>query len=275
MSLFGHDAFYFETLRKMVVYFGTLFNEIVITRTDSSGEITQVMKVPLVYGPKEKVLARVDADPNIDRDAAIVLPRMAFKFEAMNYVSGRKRPDWSRYIVADPDDLNKFKRQYQEVPYDFQFTLWVYSKLVEDGNKVVEQIVPFFTPDFTSTVNIIPEMGIARDIPVVLDSVTHEDMYEGEMEERRAVLWTLNFRVLGMLYGPIVKKPIIKLANTNFYIGNTATADTKFEGLSVQPGLDANGNPTSNINVTIPSANISVDDDWGYIVQFTEGFSNT
>ena len=78
-----------------------------------------------------------------------------------------------------------------------------------------------------------------------------------------------------MLYGPIVKKPIIKLANTNFYIGNTATADTKFEGLSVQPGLDANGNPTSNINVTIPSANISVDDDWGYIVQFTEGFSNT
>jgi len=272
--MFGHDAFYFNTIKNLVVYFGTIFNEVEILRQDSNNNTDYVMKVPMEYSPKEKVLARYDADPEINREAAIILPRMSFNLNGMTMAPNRKRVDYSRVIIKDTTDKNKFLRQYQEVPYDFSFTLWIYSKTVEDGNKILEQILPFFTPSFTSTVNIIPDMGIERDIPINLNGVTYEDRYDGPLADRRTIIWTLDFTLMGSMFGPIVRKPIIKFSNTYFYVGNTSDSVDAVETIAVQPGLDANGDPTSNISITIPAANIDVDDDWGYIVQHISNTAN-
>jgi hypothetical protein len=165
---------------------------------------------------------------------------------------------------------------YNPVPYNFQFIVSVYVKNIEDGTKIIEQIIPFFTPEFTSTVNIVPEMDISIDIPIVLNDVTMEDTYEGSFDENRLVIWTLTFTVKGMLFAPIVSKPIIKFSNTDFYIGNTETSNTYVSAIQVKPGMDSNGNPTTNNSITVNTNIIEVDDTWGYIT-LTDSiyFSNT
>jgi len=274
--MFGHPPFYFGTMRKLVVYFGTLFNDVNITRTDDSGNQTHLMRIPLQYGPKEKELQRVKADPEIQRETAITLPRLSFQLNTMQYDGSRKLNTMGRIVRKDNDDVNKFRRMYNPVPYNFNFTLSVYAKNVEDGSKIIEQIVPFFTPEFTSTVNLIPEMDITIDIPIILNSVQMEDAYEGNFEERRLIVWTLDFVMKAMLFAPIVSKPIIKFSNTDFYIGNPATADTRVGAILVKPGLDSNGNPTTNDAISIAANTIDVDTSWDYII-LNEGMliSNT
>jgi len=268
--------FYFSTIRKMVVYMGTILNDINITRADSSGNTTHLMRVPLQYGPKDKELARVKADPEIQRETAITLPRMSFEMKSVQYDPSRKLNTLGRIVRKDNDDANKFRRMYNPVPFNFQFVVSVYVKNVEDGTKIVEQIIPFFTPEFTSTVNVIPEMDISIDIPIVLNDVTMEDTYEGSFDDNRLVIWTLTFTVKGMLFAPIVSKPIIKFSNTDFYIGNTETSNTYVSAIQVKPGMDSNGNPTTNNDITVNTNIIEVDDTWGYIT-LTDSiyFSNT
>lgn len=273
--MFGHGTFYFSTIRKYVIYFGTVFNDVRITRTNAEGETVAILKVPLSYAPKDKMLARVDADPEITRQTAIYLPRMSFEMIGLAYDGARKLNTISRQVVKDNSDANKLKAQYNPVPYNFDFNLYVYVKNAEDGTKIVEQILPFFTPDWTATVNLIPEMNTSMDIPIVLNNISMEDTYEGNFEERRAVIWTLNFTIKGWLYGPITSKPIIKISNTQFFVPtggsqaniSAAVSNTDVIGrITVKPGLDANGNPTSNPNNSIDYNLIEVDDDFGYIV---------
>jgi hypothetical protein len=273
--MFGHGVFYFSTIRKMVIYFGGIFNDLRITRTDTAGDVVAAIKVPLSYAPKDKMLARVDADPEITRQTAIFLPRMSFEMTGLSYDGTRKLNTVSRQVVKDSSNANKLKAQYNPVPYNFEFNLYVYVKNAEDGTKIIEQIVPFFTPDWTATVNLIPEMNVAMDIPIILNSISMEDTYEGEMQERRAIIWTLNFTVKGYIYGPITSKPIIKISNTQFFVPtggsqaniSTAVSNTDVIGrITVKPGLDANGNPTSDANVSINYSQIEVDDDFGYII---------
>lgn len=274
--MFGHPPFYFGTLRKLVVYFGTIFNDVNITRTDGTNTQSHLMRIPLQYGPKEKELARVKADPEIQRETAITLPRMSFQLNSMQYDGNRKLNTMGRIVRKDNENVNKFRRMYNPVPYNFFFTLSVYAKNVEDGSKIIEQITPFFTPEFTSTVNLIPEMDISIDIPIVLNSIQMEDTYEGSFDERRLIVWTLDFVMKGMLFAPIVSKPIIKFSNTDFYIGNTQTTNTQVASILVKPGLDSNGNPTTNNQITVPANTIDVDSNWDYIV-LNQGlfFSNT
>lgn len=273
--MFGHGVFYFSTLRKMVIYFGTIFNDMRITRTNADGDVVATLKIPLSYAPKDKMLARVDADPEITRQTSIYLPRMSFEMTGLAYDGARKLNTVSRQVVKDNSNANKLKAQYNPVPYNFDFNLYVYVKNAEDGTKIIEQILPFFTPDWTATVNLIPEMNIAMDIPIILNSISMEDTYDGSFEERRAIIWTLNFTVKGWIYGPIVSKPIIKIANTQFFVpsggsqANVAASvgETDVIGrITVKPGLDANGNPTSNANTTINYSSIEVDDDFGYVI---------
>jgi len=277
--MFGHGVFYFSTIRKMVIYFGTIFNDLKITRTNAENDVVATLKVPLSYAPKDKMLARVDADPEITRQTAIYLPRMSFEMTGLAYDGTRKLNTVSRQVVKDNSNANKLKAQYNPVPYNFDFNLYVYVENAEDGTKIIEQILPFFTPDWTATVNLIPEMNIAMDIPIILNSLSMEDTYDGSFEERRAIIWTLNFTVKGWIYGPIVSKPIIKIANTQFFVpsggsqANVAASvgETDVIGrVAVKPGLDANGNPTSNPNTTINYSLIEVDDDFGYVIT-TEG----
>lgn len=269
--MFGH-TFYFSTIRKYVILFGTLFNDIHVTRTDASGNTVNLLKVPLSYAPKEKMMVRFDNDPGIDREAAAILPRMSFEMQSLSYDPSRKLNTLGKVVVKDTS-AQKLKYQYNPVPYNFDFTLYVYVKNAEDGTKIIEQILPFFTPEWTSTVSLIPELGITMDIPVVLNSITSEDTYDGDFKTRRALIWTLNFTLKGYLYGPIRKNSVIKFANTTFYIpdpsitnlrnavGNSSPNDR----VTVAPGLDANGNPTSNATISISRNLIEADDDFGYI----------
>lgn len=269
-----NQNFYFQTIRKYVTLFGTLFNEIHVVRTDKSGNTTAFIRVPITYSPKEKMLARVGQDPNIDRPSAtITLPLMSFEMTDIRYDSDRKLRTTGRSSVSSTNK-GKLQYQYNPVPYNFGFRLYVYVKNAEDGTKIVEQILPYFTPDFTVTVNLIPEMALNVDIPVIMNSINQEDTYEDTFTERQAIIWTLDFTVKGYIYGPIKTGAIIKFANTVFYTpsvpdGQLETAVGLVDPVSfihVQPGLTVDGNPTSNASNSIPVINIQATDDFGYVI---------
>lgn len=268
--MFG-TSFYFGTIKNYVIAFGSLFNDIHINRTDTAGNETFFMRVPLSYSSKDKMLARVIADPNIDRPTAIVLPRMSFQLIEMKYDGDRKLNTLGRATYTTTDkNLNKY--QYNPVPYNFHFKLNIYVKSAEDGTKIIEQILPFFTPDWTPTLKLIPEMNVVVDTPVVLNSITSEDTYDQQFLQRRAIIWTLDFTLKGYLFGPIKEKKIIKFANSTFYIakqqdlydaiGNTAPSDR----VTVRPAMTANGTPTANVAESVPLSEIDADDDFGYAV---------
>lgn len=274
--MFGH-TWYFSTMRKYVILFGTLFNDIHITRTNSSGQTTHLLKVPLAYAAKEKMLTRLENDPEIQRETAVILPRMSFVMEGISYDGSRKLNTLGRSSVKDSSNPNRLKYQYNPVPYNFNFKLYVYVKNAEDGTKIMEQILPFFTPDWTSTVALIPEMGINMDIPVVLNNIVVEDSYDGNFKDRRALIWTLDFTLKGYIYGPVKKSGIIKFANTSFYIPESNIVDlasavgvsSPNDRVTVAPGLDANGNPTSNAQLTIDRNLIEADDDFGFVTDIS------
>jgi hypothetical protein len=261
-------------IRKYVILVGTLFNDIRITREDKNGNVVDLLKVPLSYAPKEKMLARFENDPDIDRPFATLLPRMSFEQISMEYDGSRKLPTVGKIVVKDPTNPNKLKYQYNPVPYNLKFRLYVYVKNAEDGTKIIEQILPFFTPEWTVTVRLIQEMNVTMDIPVILDDIGIEDSYNGNFQDRRALIWTLEFTVKGYIYGPIKKTAIIKFANTNFYIPsvpdgqlNTAVGNTDpVERVTIRPGLTANGQPTSNLANSISLSEIEADDDFGFII---------
>ena len=250
-----------------------MFNDVAITRTDTSGNTLSLMRIPISYAPKNKMLARVDADPAINRPTAIVLPRMSFEMMGVTYDGSRKMNTINRKAKKHDTDANKLKHQYEPVPYNFDFNLYLYTKNQEDGIKIIEQILPFFTPDWTVTVDLIPEMNEKRDIPIVLMQVEGpEDRYEGPMQERRTIIWTLRFQMKGYFYGPIVDKPLIKVSKMQFYVPPGEVSDAVgmsdiLGRITVTPGLDANGAPTTSPDLTVPWAQIEIDDDYGYIIE--------
>lgn len=282
--MFG-QTFYHKTLRKYVILTGTLFNDIHITRTDSSGNTTALLKVPVTYAAKDKMLARVVQDPNIDRPTATApLPLISFEMGQMKYDGSRKLPTINRSTVRDSTDTNKLKYQYNPVPYNIEFKVYIYAKNSTDGTKILEQVLPFFTPDWTTTVNLIPEMNIVMDIPIILNDVRHEDNYDGDFRKRRAIIWTLDLTLKGYFYGPVKKSGIIKFIDTNFYtpsvpdgqlqsaVGNTEIISK----VTIQPGIYASNNSPLNYyggaNSTLAAESVAyteidINDDFGYLTQ--------
>jgi hypothetical protein len=266
-----------DSLRKYIIVFGTVFNDIYINRLDNNGEIRQTLKIPLTYGPKDKVLARLEQNPEMLNQVGIVLPRISFEMTSLEYDPTRKLNTLNKLtkqsVTAGTDDEVKY--QYQPVPYDMQFEMSILVKNAEDGTRIVEQIVPYFTPDFTVSVNLVPEIDSARDIPIILNSITSQDQYEGSFEQRRALIWTLSFTMKGWLYGPTKKSKLIKLAETTFRLpedvatGNTTNTSNTIVVAS-RPGLTANGTATSNVAASIPYDEIISTDDYGFINTITE-----
>ena len=209
--MFG-DPFYFSLIRKYVILMGTLVNNIRITRTDKNGNVTALLKVPVTYAPKDKMLARVFQDPNIDRQTAVApLPLISFEMGQMKYDGSRKLPTINRIAVKKASEADKFKYQYNPVPYNIEFKVYIYAKNAEDGTKIIEQILPFFTPDWTTTVSLIPEMEVTMDIPIILNNISYNDTYDGQFVKRRAIVWSLDFVCKGFLYGPVKSGGIIKI----------------------------------------------------------------
>ena len=270
-----NQNFYFSTIRKYVTLFGTLFDTINVIRTNNMGKTTAYIKVPITYSPKEKMLARLNQDPNIDRQTATpTMPMMSFEMTGMSYDGSRKLNTVGRSVVKNIND-NSLKYQYNPVPYNIGFRLYVYVKNAEDGTKIVEQILPYFTPDWTTTVKLIPEMEITLEIPLVLTSISQEDNYSGSFTERQAIVWTMDFVMKGYIYGPVKTGKIIKFANSVFYAptvedGKLQTAVGNTSPISyvhIQPGLTPEGAPTSNAALSIDPNLIEATDDYGFVIE--------
>ena len=218
--MFG-TYFYHQISRKMVVAFGSLFNTIEVRRTNSAGSVIETLKVPLAYGPKEKFLTRISADPNLNPGIALTVPRMGFELTALTYDGVRKLNTMGRNVAAGTTGL---KKQFNPVPYNWDFSLYVYVKNAEDGTQILEQILPFFTPEFTVTMNLVSSMTEKRDIPLVLTSVTSEDTYEGDFATRRSIIWTLSFLMKGFLYPSVADNAkIIETAVVDTHIMSSVT----------------------------------------------------
>lgn len=274
------NTFYHGTIRKYIVAFGTLFNDIYINRVNSDNETVQTMKVPLSYGPKEKFLSRIDGDPELNRPVAMVLPRMAFELVTISYDPERKLNTLNKNAAQNSSNPSQLLYQYQSIPYNLAITLDIMTKNADDATRIVEQILPYFTPQWTMTLNLVPDINLNVDVPIILNTTSLQDTYEGDYINRRAIVWSLGFTMKAQLFGPIRKGGVIKTAYTNFYVppGNTSVDDAVgtpvSERVTITPGLLANGSPTSNAAASIDISLIDANDNYGYIVDF-DGISDT
>ena len=266
-------TFFHGSLRKYVIAFGTLFNNIIINRVNSTGDTIQSMKVPLSYGPKEKVLARIDNDPNFDRPA-IVLPRMAFQIDSIEYDPSRKLNTMNRNYKTDDDSNTSQRSQYQSVPYNLGFSLDIMTKTADDATRIVEQIIPYFTPQWTVTMNLIPEMGLKVDVPIILQTTSMQDTYEGDYVSRRAIVWTLGFGMKVQFFKPVQDTKMVNTTILNYYVPITPTAAEGVNNTSISekttitPGLTTEGQPTSNAANSVAKDQIGPDDNYGFITDF-------
>jgi len=273
--MFGHK-FYHQSLRKYIILMGTLFNDIYIERKNSSGNIIQTIKCPLTYAPREKVTARLEQNPSLTEQQSILLPRISFEMTTLMYDPARKLNTMNTW-KKDPGDAAtgaKIKHMYQPVPYDISFDLNLYTRYAEDATQILEQILPFFTPEFTATIDLVSEMGTKVDVPIVLESLSSQDTYEGDFETRRALIWNLGFRMKAYLYGPIRESGMIRTANVGFtgQYANGSYANTRSTAVKVKPGLLANGSPTTNAAASVSANTINSTDDYGYIIDFEDYF---
>ena len=242
------QQFYHETMRKVVVAFGTIFNNINIVRKNNSGSIIQKMKVPLAYGPAQKFLTRLDNDPSLKNKVAVTLPRIGFEIANLAYDPVRKLNRVQKFKKVKSTDKNRLDVQYMPVPYNLDFSLYVMAKNSDDALQIVEQILPYFQPDYTITLNDMSDMGIKRDVPIILSSVNYEDSYQGNFEERRAIMYTMTFTAKFYLYGPVTSDKVIKTVQVDQYTDSKVNAPTREQRYTVTP------NPAS----------ASADDDFGF-----------
>ena len=223
-------------MRKVVVAFGTMFNDISLVRTNNAGEVTQTMKVPLAYGPKQKWLARLREDPNLTKKVAVTLPRIGFEIQNISYDSSRKLNSIQKFKkVNNSGDGKTMSQQYMPVPYNMDFELAVMAKNSDDALQIVEQILPFFQPDYTVTLNDNSAMGTTRDVPIVLTNVGYEDNYESDMITRRAIIYTLSFSAKFYLYGPVTDQKVIKTVQVDQYTDSKVNAPKREQRYSVTP----------------------------------------
>lgn len=208
--------FYYQLTRKYVTIFGTLFNDITLIRIDkeTKAELERI-KVPIVYGPKEKYVTRLEQDPDLLKSVALTLPRMSFEIKAITYDAARKQNTMLRQ--AKGNTSTRMASQYMGVPYNFQIDLAIYSRNIDDANQILEQIVPYFTPDYTVTINPVPEIGFTKDIPIILDAITQDITYEGNYDTTRMVINTLSFTLKGYYWGPTSTPKIIRKVITNIF----------------------------------------------------------
>ena len=221
-------TYYHQTIRKYVAVFGTLFNDLNIERTNASGTVTEKVKIPLAYGPKQKWLLAMSDTTASRKVTATRSPRMGFALTSVDYDSVRKLNTVGKNWAANSSlsTTTTLLSQFNPVPYNFAFDLFILVKNAEDGTQILEQILPYFTPEFTVTVNTIPDMGIKADIPIVLNSSSVADEYEGDLATRRTITWTLSFTLKGYIYPDIKSSSIIKTVEVNFRIPATAVPTT-------------------------------------------------
>ena len=250
--MFG-DHFYHETIKRSVSVFGTLFNNISVKRADGT-----LLKVPLAYGPRAKWIARLQQQADLDTTrTAISLPRMGFELSSIEYDSTRKLTKRTQLKKALASNPNNMQYQYSPAPYNLGFELSVLVKNTDDGLQIIEQIMPYFTPDYTVTINTVPDMGDKRDIPITLTGVTQTDDYEGDFTTRQTLTYALSFTMKNYVYGPIRDSDIIRTVKARTYIetgsgeiSSTDTAGRVVEQIVMPNPSDADPDGTFTYNET-------------------------
>ena len=217
------EYFYHEILRRTIVSFGTLFNNINIKHTNDSDNTVSVMKVPLAYSPTQKFLARLEQVQDLNKPVQMSLPRMSFEFLGLTYDTSRKVTTTQTFLSGLKTDKTQPRKTYMPVPYNMSFELSIYTKLNDDMLQIVEQILPYFQPAYTLTVDLIDTIGEKRDVPIVFEGIEMRDEYEGDFSQRRALIYTLRFVAKTYLFGPVsdVSKDIIKKATIGFSAGDS------------------------------------------------------
>lgn len=225
--MLGNAQFYHRTIRKMVVVFGTMFNDLEIVRYTQSGAPKEKLKVPLSYGPKERYLTQITSDPNLIKSVNSVIPRMSFNLDSLEYDANRKQiSTLQNFAGATSTGVNT---QYLPVPYNFEFSLSIFVRNTEDGTQILEQILPFFTPDFSVVVDFIPSMDQKYTVPIILNSVASTVEYEGGMSDgtTRLIVWDLTFTAKSFIWPPVKTGKLINAANTNINIDLSSTSIQK------------------------------------------------
>jgi hypothetical protein len=208
---------YNRVIRKLVVGFGNLFDNITLYRFKPDLTESERFIVPIAYASKERYVMRLEEDLNLDKKVQITLPRMSFEMAGLTYDSSRKQ-NTNIKNFAGTNVATGVIAQYNPVPYNFDFNLYIYVRNIEDGTQIIEHILPYFTPDYTIKLNLIPEMGIIKEVPVILNSTSHEITYEGGREkETRMIVWTLNFTVKGFVFGKTTETGVINRAFVSIY----------------------------------------------------------
>ena len=217
------EYFYNEIFRRTIISFGSLFNNILIKQDDSSGDVNNQFKVPLAYGPTQKFLARITQQPDLNKSVSLSLPRMSFEFVGLTYDPSRKVTQTQKFKKALTSSKTSIQTAYMPVPYNMEFELAIMTKLNDDMLQIVEQILPYFQPAYTMSVNLVESIGEKRDIPVTLESISMDDDYEGDFSSRRALVYTLRFSAKTYLFGPIssASSDIIKKVSVGYVAGST------------------------------------------------------
>ena len=229
------EYFYHEILRKTIISFGTLFNGLTIKHTDSDGDTASVIRVPLSYGPTQKFLARLEQSPDLNKSVQITLPRMSFEFIGMQYDPTRKVTTTQTFLSGVSSDKATEKKTYMPVPYNMNFELSLMCKLNDDALQLVEQIVPYFQPAYSLSVDLVSTIGEKRDIPVILESINMVDEYEGDYTTRRVLLYTLRFSAKTYLFGPVssTTSDIIKKVAIGYIATESSGTDSRTGGRDV------------------------------------------
>ena len=236
--MFG-TYFYHERIRKSVATFGSLFNNIYVLRKDASGGVLSQVKVPLAYAPQQKFLERIRENPELpgDTKVAIKLPRMSFEILGMSYDQGRQLSRNNNFTAAGTNSNVRTKFNVF-APYTIAFQLNVYSKTQDDALQVVEQILPYFSPQYSLTLKPFADYEqVKEDVPISLTGVTFSDDFEGALESRRTIIYTLDFEMKINFYGPIEEKSVIRKSITDIYDQKAGLADSdqRLETLTVEP----------------------------------------
>ena len=240
--------YYHEIIRKTIIGFGTLFNDIHIRHTGEGGTNHSEIKVPLAYGPSQKFLARIQQQADLNKAVQITMPRMSFEMTNISYDATRKSSLVQTFKACS--DGSKAKKVFMPVPYNIGFELNILSKLNDDSLQILEQILPYFQPHFNLTIDLVDSIGEKRDIPIILESIGFQDDYEGNFDTRRALIHTLQFTAKTYLFGPVADSSdgLIRKVQVDMYTSTDVKTAKREVRYTVTPTskIDRNDDGVSN-----------------------------
>ena len=259
------NYFYYEIIRKTVIAFGTLFNDIHVRHQDQAGNDISDIKVPVAYGPKQKFLARITQQAELNKATQITLPRMSFEITNISYDSSRKAGITQTFKAPNKENDNKLTKVFMPVPYNLGFELNILVKLQDDGLQILEQILPFFQPGFNLSIDLVKSIGEKRDIPMILNNISQQDDYEGDFSTRRALIYTLSFTAKTFMFGHIAKTPegLIRKVQVDYYSDSDPRTAKREQRYTVVPKPKKDYNE-DNVIDTDDTPFIEPGDDFGF-----------